>query len=203
MDSTAQEEAARLAEAGIHIVGDEAPEVRAECMRIARRLMAERTKVIGFIPARDTVGVPAVAIQLGRALVELSGATAAYVDANVRYPALSELSSEPGEGEGDAESVFSTRWLQGSLALLTPRKAERAGEAVPALAQLLLDGEKLFEHVLVDLTGFELLGEHASAAACMDGVVLVGRAHETREKDVLQFVNEMPQSRFLGVLLVG
>ena len=55
----------------------------------------------------------------------------------------------------------------------------------------------------VDLTGFDRLGEHASAAACMDGVVLVGLAHRTREKDVLRFVNEMPESRFLGVLLVG
>lgn len=201
MDRIALEEVARLAEVGIHIVGDEAPEVRAECMRIARRLLLEQTKVIGFIPAKDNVGVPSVAIQLGLALVELSGATAAYVDANVRYPAMAELSR--GSDQGNEDSVFSTRWIKGSLALLTPHRAEKAGEAVPALANLLLDGVQLFEHVLVDLTGFELLGEHASAAACMDAVVLVGRAHETREADILQFMNEMPQSRFLGVLLVG
>ncbi len=201
MDFTAQEEADRLAEVGIHIAGEEAPEVRAECIRIARRLLAEQSKIIGFIPADDTVGIPAMAIQIGLALVELSGATAAYVDANVRYPALAALSSD--SDEGSENSVFSTRWLMGSLALLTPRRAERAGEAVPALASLLLDGVRLFEHVLVDLTGFELLGEHASAAACMDGVVLVGRAHGTHEESILQFLNEMPESRFLGVLLVG
>lgn len=199
MDYTALEEAARLAEVGIHIVGDETPEVRAECMRIARRLLASKQKVIGFIPASGEVGVPSVVIQIGLAMVELSGATAAYVDANVRYPALRELSASVESDEGN----FSTRWIQGSLALLTPHRAEKAGEAVPALASLLLDGTELFEHVLVDLTGFELLGEHASAAACMDGVVLIGRAHETRDKDVLHFVNEMPSSRFLGVLLVG
>ncbi len=201
MASTAEEEEARLAELGIHVVGDESPDVRAECMRIARRLLVEGIKVIGFIPVRDDVAVPSVAIQLGLSLVELSGATAAYVDANVRFPALAAM-SERKEGES-ADLVFSTRWLKGQLALLTPYKAERAGEAVPALANLLLDGTNLFEHVLVDLTGFDRLGEHASAAACMDGVVLVGRAHKTREKDVLRFVNEMPQSRFLGVLLVG
>jgi hypothetical protein len=199
MDYTALEEEARLAEVGIHIVGDEAPGVRAECMRIARRLLAERTKVIGFIPVGNEVGVPSVVIQIGLAMVELSGATAAYVDANVRYPALRELSASAD----DDNAVFSTRWIKGSLALLTPHRAERAGEAVPALASLLLDGAELFEHVLVDLTGFELLGEHASAASCMDGVVLIGRAHETRDKDVLDFVSEMPKSRFLGVLLVG
>lgn len=201
MNHIALEEVARLAEVGIHLVGEEAPEVRAECMRIARRLLLEQRKVIGFIPAKDTVGVPSVAIQIGLALVELSGATAAYVDANVRYPALAELSR--GASDGKIGSMFSTRWIKGSLALLTPHRAEKAGEAVPALANLLLDGVPLFEHVLVDLTGFELLGEHASAAACMDAVVLVGRAHETREADILQFMSEMPQSRFLGVLLVG
>lgn len=198
MDEVALEEEARLAEVGIHIVGDESPAVRAECTRIARRLFAARTKVIGFIPAQADVGVPSVAIQLGLALVQLSGATAAYVDANVRYPALAELSAG-----ADATQAFSTRWLKGSLALLTPSGVEEAGQAVPALASLLLDGTELFEHVLVDLTGFDLLGEHASAAACMDGVVLVGRAHSTREKHVLHCARDIPDTRFLGVLLVG
>lgn len=201
MDQIAKEEAARLAEVGIEIIGDEIPEVRAECMRISRRLLATRTKVIGFMPATPDVAIPSVAIQLGLALVDLSGATAAYVDANVRYPALAQLSADADNA--GSNSMFSTRWLKGSLALLTPNLAERAGEAVPVLANLLLDGTELFEHVLVDLTGFELLGEHASAAACMDGMVLVGHAHKTKEKHVLQFMNEMPKSHFLGVLLVG
>jgi len=99
--------------------------------------------------------------------------------------------------------VFETRWLRGSLAVLTPRGAELAGEAVPALARLLLDGIDLFEYVLVDLTGFDVLGEHASAAACMDAVVLVASAHKSREKDLLRYLGEMPEGRFLGVLLVG
>ena len=115
--------------------------------------------VIGFIPVQDDVGVPSVAIQLGLSLVELSGATAAYVDANVRFPALAAMSV--GQDLTAPNEVFSTRWLKGSLALLTPHKAERAGEAVPALASLLLDGTALFEHVLVDLTGFDRLGEPA------------------------------------------
>jgi hypothetical protein len=198
MDGIALEEEARLAEVGIHVVGDESPAVRAECTRIGRRLLAARTRVIGFIPTQPDVAVPPVAIQLGLSLVELSGATAAYVDANARYPALAELSVG-----GDRESAYSTRWLKGSLALLTPSGVDSAGEAVPALANLLLDGTELFEHVLVDLTGFDLLGEHAAAAACMDGVVLVGRAHATREKHILSYVHDIPEARLLGVLLVG
>ena len=57
--------------------------------------------------------------------------------------------------------------------------------------------------MLVDLTGFELLGEHASAAACMDAVALVSRAHRTREQELIELAQLMPAGRFLGVLLVG
>jgi hypothetical protein len=186
---------------GIPIVTAEVnEEIHAECVRIARRLQSSNSKIIGLIPADSKVAVPPVAIQLANALVELSGATVAYVDANVRFPAISEVAA--GEKHRQ-EGVFSTRWLRGSLALLTPPKAERAGEAVPALARLLLDGVELFGYVLVDLTGFDLLGEHASAAACMDSVMLVGEAHRTREADVVEFLRDVPSSRLLGVLLVG
>ncbi len=93
-------------------------------------------------------------------------------------PGLAELNK--GRSADRDDSVFATRWLSGSLALLTPPRVERAGEVVPQLARALLDSADLFAHVLVDLTGFELLGEHASAAACMDAVALVGRAHKTQ-----------------------
>src|SRR3569623_1342298 len=108
-----------------------------------------------------------------------------------------------GQETDTKESVFTTRWLRGSLALLSPPRVERAGEVVPQLARVLLEGSDLFAHVLVDLTGFELLGEHASAAACMDAVALVGRAHRTREHELMELARLMPHGRFLGVLLVG
>ena len=108
-----------------------------------------------------------------------------------------------GQATDRDDSVYSTRWLRGSLALLSPPGVERAGEVVPQLARVLLDGVDLFAHVLFDLTGFELLGEHASAAACMDAVALVGRAHKTREHELIELANVMPVGRFLGVMLVG
>lgn len=214
----------RLRRIGIRIITDEDdPLVRAECIRVARRLHLSRNKVIGFIPSTDDVAVPPVLIQLGIALTELTGATIAVVDANVRWPGLAGLASpddpadpddpdDPGDpddqtGEDpdavDAGSVFRTKWVRGSLALLTPPKSEQAGEAVPQLARLLLSGTELFEHMLVDLTGFDLLGEHASAAACMDTTVLVGRAHQSRENHLLTMQKAMPRGRFMGVILVG
>jgi hypothetical protein len=187
-----------LASLGIEV---DRGELRAACARVARRLHAERIRVVGFVPAGDQVAVPPVLIQLGIALNELTGATIAVVDANVRYPGLGALNA--GKQTDSDESVFSTRWLRGSLALLSPPHVERAGEVVPQLARVLLDGSDLFAHVLVDLTGFELLGEHASAAACMDAVALVGRAHQTRERELAELAQLMPRGRFLGVLLVG
>ena len=176
-------------------------DLRAACARVARRIHGEQIRVIGFVPADDQVAVPPVLIQLGIALTELSGATIAVVDANVRYPGLGALNE--GKQTDSDDSVFSTRWLYGSLALLSAPQVESAGQVVPQLARVLIDGADLFEHVLVDLTGFELLGEHASAAACMDAVALVGRAHHSREKDLVGLAQLMPHGRFLGVLLVG
>jgi hypothetical protein len=196
-----QQDEAILASLGIAVGGGALGEVRASCARIARRIHTDRIRVVGFVPTDDTVAVPPVIIQLGLALVDLTGATVAVVDANVRYPGLSGLSK--GQRTDNDTSVFSTRWLRGSLALLSPPRVEQAGEVVPQLARVLIDGADLFAHVLVDLTGFELLGEHASAAACMDAVAIIGRAHRTKEQELLELAQVMPAGRFLGVLLVG
>ena len=192
---------ALLASIGIELGTRRADEVRAACAPIARRIAGEHARVVGFVPSDDHVAVPPLLVHLGLALCELTGATVAVVDANMRYPGLSEIArGRHAEHEGAA---YATRWLRGSLALLSSPRVERAGEVVPQLARLLLDGADLFAHVLVDLTGFELLGEHATAAACMDAVALVGRTHHTRERELVELATLMPRGRFLGVLLVG
>jgi hypothetical protein len=194
----AESDDAVLASLGIDTTNGE---TKAACARVARRLHSEGIRVVGFVPSEDQVAVPPILIQLGIALTELTGATIAVVDANVRYPGLGTLNA--GKQTDSDESVFSTRWLHGSLALLSAPEVERAGEVVPQLARVIIDGADLFAHVLVDLTGFELLGEHASAAACMDAVALVGRAHHTRENELMELARLMPYGRFLGVLIVG
>jgi len=197
----AQDAAEVLATLGIAIGDDRSGELRAACARVARRIHNDKLRVIGFVPSNDKVAVPPLIIQLGLALCDLTGATIAVVDANVRYPGLPTLAR--GEDTDSEASVFSTRWLHGSLALLSAPKVEHPGEVVPQLARVLLEGSELFAHVLVDLTGFELLGEHGSAAACMDGVALVAAAHKTQEQELLALASLMPPGRFLGILLVG
>ena len=197
-EGSAEEILARLGIAS----GDQRPgELLAACTRIARRIRGGGIRVVGFVPGDEDTAVPPVLIQLGLALCDLTGATIAVVDANVRYPGLGALNR--GRSADHDDSVFSTRWLHGSLALLSAPRVERAGEVVPQLARVLRDGADLFAHVLVDLTGFELLGEHASAAAHMDGVAIVARAHHTREQDLVDLAQLLPRERFLGVLLAG
>jgi hypothetical protein len=195
------DEEAILASIGVRVSGEDLDEVRAACTRIGRRLHKAGTKVVGFVPSDDQIAVPPLLIHLGLALCDLTGATIGVVDANVRYPGLSAIAR--GHRPDHDDSVFSTRWLRGSLALLTPPRVEQAGEVVPQLARVLLEGSDLFAHVLVDLTGFDLLGEHGSAAACMDAVALVGRRNRTRETLLRQLAALMPPDRFLGVVLVG
>ena len=210
-----------LASLGLHLDGPHMGELRAACAMVARRIHSEGLRVVGFVPSNDKVAVPAVLIHLGLALCDLTGATVAVVDANVRYPALGSIDSPrapsaalrgpakpdlaiaSGQRTDRDDSVFTTRWLRGSLALLSAPRVEKAGEVVPQLSRVLLEGSDLFAHVLVDLTGFELLGEHATAAACMDGVALVGKAHQSREQELVELARLMPKGRFLGVLLVG
>jgi hypothetical protein len=190
-----------LASVGMKLDGPGMGDVRAACAMVARRIHSERLRVVGFVPSNDKVAVPPVIIHLGLALCDLTGATVAVVDANVRYPGLPQLSR--GQRTDNDNSVFTTRWLRGSLALLSAPSVERAGEVVPQLSRVLLEGSDLFAHVLVDLTGFELLGEHAAAAASMDAVALVGKAHQSREQELVELARSMPSGRFLGVLLVG
>ena len=209
-EPTATDDDALLASIGIELESRRAGEVRAACAPIARRIASDNARVVGFVPSDSHVAVPPLLVHLGLSLCDLTGATVAVVDANVRYPGLTAIAgAQPAAGPTAAprpdrdESVFTTRWLRGSLALLTPPRVERAGEVVPQLARVLLGGADLFAHVLVDLTGFDLLGEHATAAACMDAVALVGRAHRTRERELVELAALMPRGRFLGVMLAG
>jgi hypothetical protein len=190
---------AQLEAAGLSVVMDEDhPEVRAECIRIARRLHLSGFKIIGLLPAENNVAVPPVGVQLGLAMAEVTGATIAFVDANLRWPAISTAAT----GKPASDGAFATRWLRGTLALLTPPRAGAAGAGLPQLAHLIQGSTELFEHVLVDLTGFRNIGEHLAAIEMCDRVVMVARAGRTSEDTLLRARFELPYM-LLGVILVG
>ncbi len=167
---------------------------------IARRISAAQARSVGFLPASAKVGVPPIVTRLGLALKQVTGAPVAFVDANVRWPAIEgKIDAAPSE----ESSAFVTKWLDDSFALLLPKQTGEAGAGVPELRRLLEDGSDLFAHLLVDLTGFRRFGEHLAAARLVDALVVVAQAHVNTNEELLQLREELQESRFLGVLLVG
>jgi hypothetical protein len=57
--------------------------------------------------------------------------------------------------------------------------------------------------LVVDLTGFDRLGEHLGACELLDGLALVARSGDTLTHDLSRAAHDLPEDRFLGVLLVG
>jgi hypothetical protein len=193
---------AQLEAAGLHVIVDEAhPELRAECIRVARRIRHSGHQIIGLLPAGNDVAAPPIGVQLGLALAEVSGATIAFVDANLRWPAISKIAGAVDDVA--AHDAYATRWLRGTLALLTPARAGAAGAGVPQLARVIQQSTELFAHLLVDLTGFRKLGEHLAAIEMCDGVIVIARAGRTREQQLLAVRYELPARQQMGVLLVG
>jgi hypothetical protein len=175
--------------------------LRVQCIPAARRIVHAQRAVVGLLPASDKVGIPAIAVELGLAIAEVTGAPAAFVDANVRWPAISTIAV--GARPDDDESMFATRWLRGTLALLTPPRAGAAGAGLPQLARVIQRAGEIFAHLLIDLTGFKKIGEHLAAIEMMDGVVVVARAGLTREDELLHLNHELPPRANLGVLIAG
>jgi Mrp family chromosome partitioning ATPase len=194
---------ARLREAGLDPgLLDEQPALRDECARAARRLVHAGRRVIGLLPSSDRVAVPPIGVQLGLALADLSGTTVAFVDTNLRWPALPREVVDAADA-GEAQEAFSTRWLRGSLALVVAPRGARGGAGVLELGRVLDEGSELFGCVLVDLTGLKRLGEHLDAIRLVDGVVIVARAGETTEGELLRLRHELPIDKNLGILLTG
>ncbi|MBW2734252.1 MAG: hypothetical protein JRH20_17830 [Deltaproteobacteria bacterium] len=159
---------------------------------------------IGLWPADEKVGIPPLAVHVGLALAQLSSSTVAFVDANLRWPATRALEQQ-GDlmGEKDSDQSYRTLWLRDMLALLIPREVGRAGESMAALASALYAGRDLFGHMLVDLTGFERIGDHLNVVDLLNGVAIVATTGKVREHRLLEMERQLPEHRRAGVILVG
>ncbi len=193
-------EADRLRALGGLVISED-PLLRAECIRIARRIVTQGRRRVGLWPASSAVAAPPLAVQLGAALADLTGTPVAFVDANLRWPAASELSARGEQGAEDA--FFATFWLHPSLALLVPKRVGEAGSGAPQLQLLIARSQEIFPYLLIDLTGFDRLGEHHEALELVDATVIVGRARRTTEHDLLTLRYQLSAQKTLGVVLVG
>jgi hypothetical protein len=169
-----------------------------ECLRAAQRLRRSGCRSIGLVPASAEVGVVGIGVNLAIALYALSARDVAYVDANLRWPAL-----PPPEVPPPGDSLYTTRWLRPNVALLAPRHRVMGGAGIGPLGGLLAAVRERYDCCLVDLTGWRRLGEHLPAFALVDGVAVVARAGLTTEAELLRFGDEIPPERHLGVVLTG
>ena len=184
------------------------PRNHEELLRVARALRSGGHRALGLFPAGPHAAVPPIALQLARAMVEASGESVALVDANVRLPAFPPPpQSEPPEpfspDQDDRASLFAERELEPSLYLLSPRSIARSGAGVPQLALLVERYRDRYAHLVADLTGFDQIGDHLSAAALVDGVIVVARSGASKETELLRIRADLPQAKTLGVLLTG
>ncbi|MCA9665019.1 MAG: hypothetical protein KC503_05500 [Myxococcales bacterium] len=181
------------------IDGDANPSLYAECIRIARALRDSGAKTIGFWPAAANVAVPPLAIQLAMALSQLVRAKVAFIDANVFMPALPVT----GGADDASGSIFDIKYIHDHLALVIPKWVGEVGAGVPQLKAMIASNRERFRYMLVDLTGFDEIGDQLNAVDLLDGTVIVGLAGKTRETELLRVQFQLPEDRNLGVVLVG
>jgi hypothetical protein len=182
---------------GIRVPDGAGVEVRTELARVAGFLRACGLRSLGLVPAADDVGVPAIALQTGLALAEVTGRTTAVVDAQGSW-----LDDVPPGPAGEGGPVFMVTWLTERLALLIPRVLA-SGATVRDLEACLREETRAMGHLVVDLTGADHTGEYLEAMEMLDAVAVVARAGVTTSHQLARWMREIPAKKNLGVLLVG
>lgn len=188
----------RLRRAGVGFANDPGFEdVRTECTRLAGSLLDRGYKLIGLVPVDASVAIPPLAIQLGRSLVGLCGAAIGIIDATATWPTF-----ETTHTSGHVQSLFSATWIDDSLAILSPRTFD-AGAMLRNIGMALEAEAAIFAVLIVDMTGFDQMGEHLAAIALMDGLIPVARAGSSRDDRIARWLRDIPADRNLGILLTG
>ncbi len=191
---------AALEKLGLALVDPEdSPRAYAELLRMARRVRESHRRAVGLLPASPPVAVPAVAIQLAAVMADVCAGPIAFVDANTRWPALAAVAPH---GDPQADGSARVTLCRGVVAFTRPPSQDDRID-VDWLQDTLDERAHGFAHVLVDLTGFASMGEHARAFDMLDGVLVVARAGVSREGDLLALQAQVPRARMMGVLLSG
>lgn len=188
----------QLRAAGIGLAaGDDRPALRSECARLARRARERQVRTLGLAPAGDDVAVPAVAVELGRALADSGAGPVGVVDVAGSWACARTLVEDAAADGG----LLATTWLGDNLALLMPRASD-PGAVLGQLGGVVL-GKAVFDRLVVDLTGLEQLGEQLAAFQALDAVVIVARSGRTTARQIRRCMHGLPEGLGLGVLLTG
>ena len=183
--------------------GRASAELPADAVRVARQIHVSGRRVVGFLPASSKVPTSRLCRELGTALARLYGKRVAWLDLGATYRAQAEKTPD-AVGLHD-EGLFAARWLEDGFLWVAPEgKADQGVRfqlVETMIAYLVTSHDFGFEHVLVDLAGFDRLGELLGTLDHLEGVIVVGRAGRTRYADLERVHKELPRKQNLGVLL--
>ena len=167
--------------------------------KIARQLTDAGDRVYGVLPVSRFACATSHAIEIVWTAAQTAGIQAAYVDANVRQPALQP---DRRANIGSRPSPFATHRLSPHVALLSPMAPSMTGSPIGALEWAVLESTRRFDLVLADLTGFEALGELDAALCLVDQLILIGHRRRTRERDLVAARRRLERP-IIGVILVN
>jgi hypothetical protein len=174
------------------------PAVRLGFIAAARRIRRHGSVLIGLLNASpDLVSLP-LGLHLARSLAELGQRPVAVLAAG-SLP-LRDL-PQPTADEPDA--LYTTHWLEPTLALLNPLPGDTRAFPLQTLIQAGTRSAGRFAHLVADLSGFTALGDNLGAIRQVDGVVILAQAGATDEDILLALAADLPPHRHLGVLVIG
>ena len=165
---------------------------------MARLVREAMVYSVGLAPAWNDVAVPAPALGLAWALVNWSARPVGILDALGTWGCARELVAGAVRDGGPVI----TSWIQDGLALLTPSTQDPV-VGLTRLRACVVSQSARFSHLVVDLTGFDQLGERRAAFGSVDSTALVARSGRTTFRQVHDAMAEVPEGRALGVLLTG
>ncbi len=162
--------------------------------KIARQLRHSGRTTIGLLPSSENVDVHPFATELAVAIALLTEKLSVVLDPE-------QVSGKPPVDTGTM--LFGH--VPGPLVVtLVPIERAPAGakfEMVRIMNQLVGRNRDAFGHVLVDLVGCRLPGELLGAQSLLEGIIVVGRAGETTERELEATVKATPEHLRLGVVL--
>lgn len=178
-----------------------------DCARLARQLKHSGRRQIGVLPASSATDTRPLIFQLALALSKLCRATIVIVDPDLRWPGDPTQTDEIAEAliSADDPLFFNSRFIERSIALVSPREPAPTGARVDILKIMLQHLEVAstnFAMVLVDLSSFPWVGEFLVAIELLDGVLVAGKSGKTTEDDLLRHAELLPSDLDIGVLLI-
>lgn len=166
-----------------------------DCARVARVLKHTSRGRFGLLPASRGALVQPFARQLGLALARMTQTLSVVLDPEQRSGFV------PSEG---ARTLYFAHAAAPNVAVLCPERKAPTGaklEMVSVMLSFVEQSPDMYGNILIDLFGCTMPGELGGAVRILDGIVVVGRAGQTTEDDLIRVRRVVPDELDVGVVL--